>query len=311
MENEKLKWVSGSLHSHGFWTDYRNLHERILAPFSLDNFAKTCMKYGRDFQAVLDIMAHQKGKNPLQENRYEDLIKTVRSNSNYEVEFFPNAEFPIETRVFFNNGEEFYIPRTQEVLTENLLAHILVLGLGKNNNIPGGLPALETLYIIKDKGGHAFINHPLVCGAFTKEQIQEYFKKGLVIGAEFNGGVTLDSKLGIYLAKKIGKTEHPPLKKENESILNLEKKVLIVSNDDSRCKWDVKRGAYTEYLISSNEKSSLTERLVASMQNEVQRGFNQTHVKRHDNYSGFYSLWYHGLCGKVSHFTQKESLPEL
>lgn len=282
----------------------------MASPFDLDFFVKTCMKYERDFQAVLDIMAHQKGKEAFIENRYEELIKTAKPNKFYDAEFFPNSKFPTETIIHFKNGKKFYIPRTQEIITENLLAHILAIGLGKSSNIPGGLSAYETLKIIKNEGGYAILNHSLVCKAFEKEQVKKYFEEKLILGAEFNGGITIDSKLGEYIAKKFGNTENPPLKKENKSILDLEKKVLIIANDDSRCKSDVKYGAYTEYLVDMN-KQGFVSGLVEAMQNEIKTGLNGKHVNRHDQYSKWFSLWYHGVCGVVSHKTQNPPMPAL
>ena len=304
MENEKSKWVSGSLHSHGFWSDYKNIHERVLSPFDLDYFIKICMKYGRHFQSALDVMACQSGKNSFSENRYNDLIKTAKLTKDYDLEINP-----IETRAYFKDGRKFYLPRVQEVIADNNLAHVLVLGLGRNDNIRGGNSVISTLEEIKNRGGYAFINHPFVCNSFEKEELLEFYEKGLILGTEFNGGVTIGKNLE-PLAYKI--MPNPPLKKDNEKVLDLEGKILIIANDDARCKSDVKNGAYTEYLIKDNPNNLFTQSLIDAMQNEIKDRLQGNYLKRHESYSPWWSMWYHGVCGVVSQKTFKEEgLPEL
>ncbi|MEN7982336.1 MAG: hypothetical protein ABFQ65_02730 [Nanoarchaeota archaeon] len=290
----------GSLHSHGLWTDYRNWHEKLRAPFNLDFFFKTCIKYGRDFQGVLDIMAHLDGEEIFQEERYKKLIKTADPKKNYEVE---SSE--IETKIIYEDKKgdekEFYIIRPQEIILKNPRQHILALNLNHKNNISGGRYVRETLKEIQKKGGSGFLNHALVCGAFREEEIKNYFEEGLILGTEFNGGVTIDSKLEIYLARKVDKK--PPLKKDNENILRLEGQVLIVANDDARCKSDVEHGAYTEYLVDKNSKRPLTERLIESMKNEIKSGLNGDYIQRNDQYSSWHSIWAHGINGYISELT--------
>lgn len=317
METEDLIWVAGSLHSHLFWTDYRNWIEKHLpifgAAFDLEFVIDTCISYGKDFQGSVDIMAHQLGKNPFIEDRFQKLIKTAKPNSKYEF-FFSPTEIHAIYEDKEGNEKDFYIPRMQEIITENPLAHILALGLDKKHNIPGGMSALNTLLKIREEGGYAILNHALVCNAFIKKQILDFYKEGLILAAEFNGGVTIDSKIGAYLARKIGKTENPPLKKDNEKILDLEKEILIFSNNDSRCKWDVKRSAYTKCLIENDNSKPLIPRLVTAMQNEsknIKYGLDRKYIEPSYKYSGFYSIWWHGLCGAISHKTQNPSMPAL
>ncbi len=290
----------GSLHSHGFWTDYRNKHEMFFAPFNLNFFFKTCVKYGRDFQGVLDIMAHLDKKKPFEEERYKNLIATADPLKDYEVEFSE-----IETKIIYEDKEgkekEFHILRPQEIVLKNPRQHILALNLNYKNNISGGREVRETLKEIQERGGSAFLNHAIVCGAFSEEEIKNYFEEGLIFGTEFNGGVTVNSKLGIYLARKADK--NPPLKKDNERILELEGKVLIVANDDARCESDVKYGAYTEYLVDNNPSIFLTERLIESAKNEIKSGLKGNYIQRHDQYSSGHSIWAHAINGYVSKFT--------
>ena len=79
--------VKGSLHSHGCWTDYRNPEERERFPFDLLEFAKLCLKSGRDFQAITDIMADWDRSPRDRENRYEDLLKTANpQDRSYELQ---------------------------------------------------------------------------------------------------------------------------------------------------------------------------------------------------------------------------------
>lgn len=55
MVEEKFIKVSGSLHSHGFHTYYRNNGELARSPFDLEYFVRTCLNNRRDFQAITDI----------------------------------------------------------------------------------------------------------------------------------------------------------------------------------------------------------------------------------------------------------------
>ena len=303
---QKLGWKSGSLHSHGEQTDCRNFNER--KSFTLNHIINTCAKAGRDFQAVLDIMANQNRRPEFQEDRYEKLIET-RSllGKKYEVE-----SSPIETKIIYEdkkgNEKEFYIIRTQEIIAENTRQHVLALNL--DSNISGGGNVEEILKEIKGNGGYAFLNHPFVCGAFEKNEILDFYNKGLILGTEFNGGVTIDSKLGVFLANIAD--NNPPLKKDNEKVLDLEREILIVANDDARCKSDIKKGAYTEYLVDANTKIPLIERLIESMQKEIDEGLKGHYIIRHEKYSKWSSIWMHGVNGIISQMTYGEnSLPKI
>lgn len=84
-------------------------------------------------------------------------------------------------------GQRLYIPRTQEVLTNIPKKHILALGVG---DIKGGKSVEETLNEISGEGGYAIIDHPFMCGAWTEEEILELWDRGLIVGIEWNGGLT-------------------------------------------------------------------------------------------------------------------------
>lgn len=289
---QNLKWVAGSLHSHGLWTDYRNRHERFLAPFDIEHFANICISNERTFQAITDIMAHWPNKPEFKEQRYKNLIETANPNSTeHSLDIFPH-----ETRVNFSNGNEFWIPRTQEILTDTPRKHILGLNLGKS--ISGGRDSLEILKEIKGEGGYAIIDHPFSCQAWTKEELVELYQNELIVALEWNGGLTVPSWFPKWF-DKIG-----PTKRDNKKVLKLENQIPIIANDDSRCVQDIKRGAYTEYLTEENGKS-LTKRIVQSIQN------GEEYFNRHEQYSRWDSIWTHVLNGRISMWTKgKYGLPD-
>lgn len=291
----KLELVSGSLHSHGFWSDYRNKHEIFFAPFDLDYFVKTCVKYGRDFQAITDIMANWKGKPEFQENRYNELISTAKLNNEYQVDYSKT-----ETKITFENGEIFYIPRTQEILTSTPRKHILGLNLEKN--ISGGRNAKEILNEIKNEGGYAIIDHPFACGAWQKEELLELYENNLITALEWNGGLTIPGWLPDWVNK------FAPTKKANKKVLKLAPIIPVIANDDARCVSDVKKGAYTTYLINANHPSLSKElrKSITHYNPEFGNLFFRT-----EQYSRWDSIWTHVLNGRISMLTLgKYGLPD-
>lgn len=222
-----LIFVSGSLHSHGCWTDYRNQNETRKFPFDLESFVRLCIDTGRNFQAITDIMASRPGKPEFKEHRYSSLLKN------------PNLSTTFESKISLPSGHTFYIPRTQEVLTDVNFKHILAVGL--REDIPGGLPAVDTLKKIKEKKGYVVIDHPFMCDAWAEDELLGLYKDDLIDTLEFNGGLTFPAFLDF------GKF---PSKKANLRVLKLEDKIPVIANDDSHSSDDIERGAYTVYTVA-------------------------------------------------------------
>jgi hypothetical protein len=287
---QQTQSLSGSLHSHGCWTDYRNSGEQKNFQFNLENFVNYCMNCGRDFQAITDIMAAWSCQPEFKENRYSALLATAHSKKDYDLEVRKG-----EAVIYFKSGRIFYIPRTQEVLTSIHFKHILALGLSEN--IQGGRSALDTLKQIKDLGGYAIIDHPFMCDAWNEEEIFRAFQENLILALEWNGGLTFSSSLPKFLRKRT------PNKSSNERVLLFgeRSKIPVVANDDSHCSEDIKLGAFTNYSVNTYEKP-IIERIVDA----IRKG----NFKRTERYSNFYSPLKHVFYGCLSRRTfEDKGLP--
>lgn len=270
----KLFQVSGSLHSHGCWSDYRNLNETDKFPFNLEAFVNHSVSCGRDFQAITDIMAARPDKPSFVEHRYHALLKTNNPKDALSASANEN-----EATIYLPSGRIFYIPRSQEVLTETNFKHVLALGV---QDIPGGLTPLKTLELVKSSKGYVVIDHPFMCNAWTEDELLGLYKDGLIDALEFNGGLTFPSFLDF------GKF---PSKKANKRVLKLEEKIPVVANDDSHCFNDIKIGACTTYSIE-NSSQPLVDRLFQAIK---ARKF-----QRHEQYSAFLSPVKHVFYGMKS-----------
>ncbi len=280
----KNSGVKGSDHSHACWTDYRNKKEQKKFPFDLKLFARYCIKHGRDFQAITDIMASRPEELEFIEKRYDALLNTADAKDDtYELQ-----RGKIESTVFFKDDSKLIIPRTQEILTNKNYQHILAIGV--EENIKGGMSALKTLEEIKDLGGYAIFNHLGMCDAWDIDEVRDFYEKKLALATEWNGGLTFPAICGYFPIKFFIKT---PNKRSNKIVISLEKEsgIPCIANDDSRCAEDIKRGAFTSYW-AWEEGRSFIENIVNSI--------NSKNFERHENYSLFSSPLKHVKYGKES-----------
>lgn len=266
--------VSGSLHSHGCWTDYRNLNETAKFPFDIEAFVNSCISCNRDFQAITDIMAARPGKPAFVEHRYQALLKTDNPKTALSLEI--NEK---EAAIYCPAGKVFYIPRSQEVLTSVNYKHVLALGV---QDIPGGKSTSKTLELIKQRKGYVVIDHPFMRDAWKEDELLGLYKDGLIDALEFNGGLTFP------LFLDFGKF---PSKKANLRVLKLEDKIPVIANDDSHCFSDMQRGAYTTYSIE-NSPNPLVDRLFQA----IALG----NFQRHEQDSAFFSPVKHVIYGRQS-----------
>lgn len=290
--SEKIT-LKGSLHSHGCWTDYRNPEERKRFPFDLLEFTKLCLKSGRDFQAITDIMVDWNKNFRDREHRYEDLLKTANSQDrSYEMQ-----QGPKESILWLNeNGltKKLIIPRTQEILTSTPFKHILAIG--SDEDIQGARKAEDILKEISDKGGYAILDHPFMCNAWTEEEILKLYQENLIIAVEWNGGLTFPSLIPEFIRKKT------PSKQANKRILKLQNQIYVIANDDAHSYRDIERGAYTEYNVVDSD-IPLAEKIKESIQ--------ENDFLRIERYSSFFSPVKHFLWGRRSQkLFGKEGLPE-
>jgi len=279
---EKINPVtfSGSLHSHGCWTDYRNPRERKKFPFDLKTFLEHCISCDRDFQAITDIMACWPGKPEFREHRYAELLKTADPRGDYEVE-----EREGEAKIYLSSGKVFYIPRSQEILTDIHFKHILAVG--SKEDIPGGRNVLETLRRVKDRGGTTVLDHIFMCDAWTEEEVMDLYQKGLIDALEWNGGLTFST----LLPEKV--RIRTPNKESNLRVLAVSSRdnIPAVSNDDSHCSADIEQGAYTSYHMGVPSDS-----LIQGLARAIKAG----HFKRVENYSSLFSPVKHLYYGTNS-----------
>jgi len=292
MTNKKI--YSGSLHSHGCWTDYRNESEKKNFPFDLKSFVEYCSIIGRDFQAITDIMAHRPEKPEFIEKRYKALLKTADPKDKSYVLQQNKTESVI---YLLKENKKLIIPRTQEILTDINFKHILAIGVEKD--IRGGRNALETLNEIRDLGGYSILDHTFMCDAWNKEKVKKLYSKGLILATEWNGGLTFPAICDILPVKT-------PNKKSNHRVLSLEKKCGIpcIANDDSHSAEDIMNGAFTSYDFSDiDENLSLTDKIVSSIKSGK--------FKKHKKYSSFISPFLHVKYGAESQETfREEGLPD-
>lgn len=269
---------SGSIHSHGFWTDYRNKAERREAPFNLSFFANTCQRLGRKFQAITDLMVAKPGSEPFIEHRFEELLKTADSAvSDMYVENKGK-----EAIIYFGEREPFVIPRTQEIVTARPGKHILVINV--EGDIRGGKNTLDTLKEIKDAGGTAIVNHPFMRSAWSEEELLKFYKESLIGAIEWNGGLTFPSWCKCLPFET-------PNKSSNQRVKALESQIPLISNDDSHCISDVKNGAYATYSLKDAYKG-FSESIVNAI--------SQRDFQRVEAYSGFFSPVKHVLNARKS-----------
>ncbi len=277
--------VKGSLHSHGGWSDYRNKDEQKKFPFDLRVFAEYCIKHGRDFQAITDIMASRPGELEFIEKRYDALLNTANAkDNNYEVE-----RNKTESTIYFpKEKSKLIIPRTQEVLTDVHFKHILAIGAEKN--IRGGRNAVDTLKEIKDSGGYSILDHTFMCDAWHEEEVRNLYEDKLIIATEWNGGLTFPAICGYFPIKFFIKT---PNKRSNKRVISLEEECEIpcIANDDSHCSFDIQKGAFTSYW-NWDKDISFIENIINSI--------NSNNFERHENYSSFFSPLMHVKYGKES-----------
>ncbi len=277
--------VKGSLHSHGGWSDYRNRNEQKKFPFDLKIFAEYCIKHGRDFQAITDIMANRPGNPEFIEKRYDALLNTANpKDNNYEVE-----RNKTESTIYFpKEKSKLIIPRTQEVLTDISFKHILAIGT--ENDIRGGRNAFDTLKEIRDLGGYSILDHTFMCDAWNEEEVRDLYEDKLILATEWNGGLTFPAICGYFPIKHLLKT---PNKRSNKIVISLEKKFGIpcIANDDAHCAGDIQKGAFTSYINWDNNISFI-ENITNSIKNN--------NFERHENYSKFSSPLMHVKYGKES-----------
>lgn len=296
-----MEKLSGSLHSHGCWTDYRIAEEQLKFPFKLKDFAEFCISHGRDFQAITDIMANRPGKPEFIEKRYDALLDTANSkDKSYELQ-----RGETESTIFFKNGSKLIIPRTQEILTDVNYKHILAIGV--KGDIPGGGDALLRLKLIKSFGGRAILDHPFMCDAWNEDEVMELYDRGLVLAPEWNGGLSFPSFF--FSSPLVRKLQETPNKKSNKRVVWLEeeKGIPYVANDDAHCALDIKKGAFTTYLVDKKDENlSLIDKIVKAINSEY---INQ--IERHKNYSSFSSPLNHVKYGKLSQkIFQEDGLPD-
>lgn len=291
MPNKK---ISGSLHSHGCWTDYRNKNEQKNFEFDLKTFTEYCISQGRDFQAITDIMTFRPGKPEFIEKRYDSLLDTANPRENsYEVQ-----RNKTESIIYFpKENSKLIIPRTQEILSDVNFKHIL--SMGTEADIKGGRNALDTLKEIKDLGGYSILDHTFMCDAWREGEVKKLYDDGLILATEWNGGLTFPAICDVLPIRT-------PNKRSNERVISLEKKCKIpcIANDDSHSASDIKNGAFTSYNFSTiNENISFVEKIVKAIQT------NQ--FKRYENYSSFLSPFVHVGYGRESQKTFGEKgLPD-
>jgi hypothetical protein len=277
--------ISGSLHSHGCWTDYRNKSEKKHFPFNLESFAKYCSS-GRDFQAITDIMASRPGKSEFIEKRYDALLKTADPKDNsYEVQ-----RNKTESIIYFpKENKQLVIPRTQEVLSNVNFKHILAIGV--EEDIKGGGNALDTLKEIRDLGGYSILDHTFMCNAWDEDEVKDLYEKKLILATEWNGGLTFPA-ICDWLPIKT------PNKKSNKRVLSLEKKcgISCIANDDSHCAKDIMNGAFTSY-----DFSNLPEEI--SFIDKIALAIKVGQFKKNKSYSSFISPFLHVKYGAESQKT--------
>ncbi|MDP1695701.1 MAG: hypothetical protein Q8L29_02195 [archaeon] len=282
--------ITGSLHTHGFWTDYRNPNETARAPFNLKYFVGACIKY-LDFQAITDIMSNWPEWKEFTEHRYSALLATADPKDK-DLHIENNG---IEARVWLY-GNEFTIPRTQEILTNKHFKHILVAGV--KEDIFGGRNARDTLKEIKDKGGYAILDHPFMCDAWTEEEVLDLYDKKLIQALEWNGGLTFPSWLPKFLRKKT------PNRESNHRVLALADKIPVIANDDAHCVDDLKRGAKTSYNIISGSPKNI------NLIDYIFQSIERRDFQRHERYSAFTSPIHHVKYGAQSQkMFGKDGLP--
>jgi len=269
---------SGSLHSHGCWTDYRNPKEKMNFPFDLEKFAKLCLGCGRDFQAITDIMASWPGMPEFQEHRHRALLDTARKDSSVYLEGGKR-----ESIVYVGSGK-LVIPRTQEILTDTHFKHILAVGTDRD--IRGGRNAIDTLKEIKDTQGYCIIDHPFMCSIWQEGELLDLHDKGMIDALEWNGGLTWPAFTSRFM-KRV------PSKRSNLRAIGLESRIPVVANDDAHSAGDIKQGAYTTYFIDS------TSRLYVDRVFESVRA-TPREFRRHEQYSGFFSPVNHVRYGSQS-----------
>lgn len=268
--------VTGSLHSHGCWSDYRNPYEIKRFAFDLETFLVHCLNSGKSFQGITDIVANKKNQPGFKESRYAELLKTAKANKQYHLEQRDN-----ESWIYHDSGI-FFIPQTLEILTDKPLRHILAFGSGKN--ITPERSAYDTLRQIRDLGGYAIINHPFMGNAWSEEEIISLFEKELILALEWNGGMTFPSSLPRFLRNRL------PNRGNNKRVLSLGEKasIPVIANDDAHSGKDIFQGADTTYDFERESKS-----FIEGIANAIKQG----RFTRNERYSSFLSPFTHVIHG--------------